>query len=231
MELCDLCGHCADNPKDLKDHKKQEHPVTRVHTYKCKTCQQSFANVTERRIHVDKEHKEHKKVVCEICEMEFQSQARKKTHVDMMHGDSYLECDYCDKRFTKRGLKRHVTRVHSSLEKGKKWRKQQSSVYLFSFLLCFFQFWRTLNRRNQNHPAKTNPQTQTNQSNRRMKSFTVKMSRELRKCYTAKRVQKWRKVISLRIFPQIVSKNIRNEVECFLHSKFHSVYSFSSEGR
>ena len=104
----------------------KQRPKSTNKEYKCKYCQQTFANADSERLHKKScqskiaatiSHKTSKPKSCVICSSTFVSQSSLTRHIQEVHGKlKKFLCIYCGKEFNRKyHLKNHIDEFHDVL--------------------------------------------------------------------------------------------------------------------
>ncbi|XP_066297596.1 uncharacterized protein [Branchiostoma lanceolatum] len=100
-------------------HEGEEAGVTSIQegdSYRCSTCNKSFTDHDQFRVHVQEEHVNHKVHECEKCHATFKYSGALKTHMRVHTGEKPFACDKCGSRFTQLGNLHRHKKTHDGLK-------------------------------------------------------------------------------------------------------------------
>ena len=113
---CDKCKKTFPFLYSFTAHSKKIHEKAKVNFHKCDFCDEETKTLQKMVIHIQNNHKFHKKQEmskCNFCDMEFKNISNLVKHKKVTH----LKCDICGIRFPdKHNLDEHIETQH----KGKK---------------------------------------------------------------------------------------------------------------
>ena len=95
---CDKCTKTFPFQYSLNAHSKKIHEKAKVDFHKCDFCDEETKTLQKMVIHIQNNHKFHKKQEmskCNFCDMEFKNISNLVKHKQVTH----LECDICNKKF------------------------------------------------------------------------------------------------------------------------------------
>ena len=105
-----------------KEERKSVHEENKlsIREYKCQICGQRCCNATGLKRHIEAVHEKgsEKMFPCELCGKNFDTKHYVATHKNAVHSEKIVECNNCQKIFSKSGnLKRHLRDICKSLKK------------------------------------------------------------------------------------------------------------------
>ncbi|XP_057678487.1 GDNF-inducible zinc finger protein 1 [Corythoichthys intestinalis] len=113
---CNDCQRIFQYEKSYLKHKSTRHGIQADLLYRCKTCEKTFSNRSNLRIHEKHVHSNERLFTCEVCNKNFKRKKDVVRHHKQVHETHLHECSECGKLLSSKGSLVLHKRTHSGIK-------------------------------------------------------------------------------------------------------------------